>query len=143
MKEVIQVRHPRPGNAQCNREKWTKFEDSLKKLPTAFSERLDEDQRGRCVEKDSKVPWSEHLEERSSHPLKWSKGCRWNRFGGEGKDFRGGHVAFDMLKSLFRSTGRSPGGGNCHPLQYSCLESPMDRGVWGATVHGLQRVGHN
>ena len=27
--------------------------------------------------------------------------------------------------------GRSPGGGSGHPLQYSCLESPMDRGAWG------------
>ena len=32
--------------------------------------------------------------------------------------------------------GRSPGGGNGNPLQYSCLENPMDRGAWGATVHG-------
>ena len=30
---------------------------------------------------------------------------------------------------------RSPGGGHGNPLQYSCLENPMDRGVWGATVH--------
>ena len=29
----------------------------------------------------------------------------------------------------------SPGGGNGHPLQYSCLENPMDRGAWWATVH--------
>ena len=28
-----------------------------------------------------------------------------------------------------------PGGGNCNPLQYSCLENPMDRGAWQATVH--------
>ena len=41
--------------------------------------------------------------------------------------------------------GRSPGVGNGHPLQYSCLENPMDRGVWWATVHGLTwvRVGHD
>ena len=32
---------------------------------------------------------------------------------------------------------RSPGGGNGNPLQYSCLENPMDRGAWGATVHGV------
>ena len=32
-------------------------------------------------------------------------------------------------------SGRSPGGGNVNPLQDSCLESPMDRGVWWATVH--------
>ena len=32
---------------------------------------------------------------------------------------------------------RSPGGGNGNPLQYSCLENPMDRGTWRATVHGI------
>jgi len=32
---------------------------------------------------------------------------------------------------------RSPGGGPGNPLQYSCLESPMDRGAWRATVHGV------
>ena len=31
--------------------------------------------------------------------------------------------------------GRSPGGGHGNPLQYSCLENPMDRGAWQATVH--------
>ena len=29
------------------------------------------------------------------------------------------------------------------PLQYSCLENPMDRGAWWATVHGVQRVRHD
>ena len=33
--------------------------------------------------------------------------------------------------------GRSPGEGNSNPLQYSCLENPMDRGAWQATVHGI------
>ena len=33
--------------------------------------------------------------------------------------------------------GRSPGGGNGNPLQYSCLGNPMDRGAWQATVHGV------
>ena len=32
-------------------------------------------------------------------------------------------------------SGRSPGGGNSNPLQYSCLENPMDRGACGATDH--------
>ena len=36
--------------------------------------------------------------------------------------------------------GRSPGGGNGNPLQYSCLENPMDRGAWRATVHGITRA---
>ena len=33
--------------------------------------------------------------------------------------------------------GKSPGGGYGNPLQYSCLENPMDRGDWQATVHRL------
>ena len=33
--------------------------------------------------------------------------------------------------------GRSPGEGNGYPLQYSCLENPMNRGDWHATVHGV------
>ena len=33
--------------------------------------------------------------------------------------------------------GRSPGEGNCYPLQCSGLENPMDRGAWRATVHGV------
>ena len=36
-------------------------------------------------------------------------------------------------------SGRSPGGGNGNPLQYSCVGNPMDRGVWGATVHGVAK----
>ena len=36
--------------------------------------------------------------------------------------------------------GRSPGGGHGNPLQYSCLENPMDRGAWGLQFVGLQRV---
>ena len=32
-------------------------------------------------------------------------------------------------------SGRSPGGGHGNPPQYSCLENPMDRGAWQATVH--------
>ena len=35
--------------------------------------------------------------------------------------------------------GRSPGEGNGNPLQYSCLENPMDRGAWQATVHGFTK----
>ena len=38
---------------------------------------------------------------------------------------------------------RSPGGEHGNPLQYSCLENPMDRGAWGATVRGSQSVGHD
>ena len=36
-------------------------------------------------------------------------------------------------------SGRSPGEGNGNPLQYYCLENPMDRGAWQATVHGVAK----
>ena len=36
-------------------------------------------------------------------------------------------------------SGRSPGEGNGNPLQYSCLENPMDGGAWQATVHGVAK----
>ena len=36
--------------------------------------------------------------------------------------------------------GRSPGGGNGNPLQYSCLENTMDRRPWWATVHGCEEL---
>ena len=38
---------------------------------------------------------------------------------------------------------RYPGKGNGNPLQYSCLENPMDRGAWQAIVHDGARVGHD
>ena len=37
-------------------------------------------------------------------------------------------------------SGRSPGEGNDNPLQYSCLENPMDGGAWQATVHGVTEL---
>ena len=37
----------------------------------------------------------------------------------------------------------SPGEGHGSPLQFSCLENPMDREAWWATIHGVTRVGHN
>ena len=40
--------------------------------------------------------------------------------------------------ALIPGWGRSPGGGHGSPLQHSCLENPMDRGAWRATVCGLQ-----
>ena len=36
-------------------------------------------------------------------------------------------------------SGRSPGGGHGNPLQYSCLENPMDRGAWRAAVHRVTK----
>ena len=41
--------------------------------------------------------------------------------------------------SLIPGSGRSPGEGNGHPLQYSCLENSTDRGAWWAKVHGVAK----
>ena len=41
--------------------------------------------------------------------------------------------------SLILGLGRSPGGGNGNPLQYSCLEDSMDRGAWWATAHRVAK----
>ena len=41
---------------------------------------------------------------------------------------------------LIPGLGKSPGGGNGDPLQYSHLENSMDRGAWRATVHGVAKV---
>ena len=40
---------------------------------------------------------------------------------------------------LIPGSGRFPGEGNGNPLQYSCLENPMDRGAWWTTVHGVAK----
>ena len=40
---------------------------------------------------------------------------------------------------MIPGSGRSPEGGNDNPLQYSCLENPMDIGTWRVTVHGVTR----
>ena len=60
------------------------------------------------------------------------------------KDFPGGsdgkasaYSAGDL--GLIPGSGRSPGEGNGNPLQYSCLENPMDGGAWLATVHGVAK----
>ena len=45
---------------------------------------------------------------------------------------------------LIPGLGRFPGEGNGNPLQYSCLENPMDRGAWCRLLSvGSQRVGHD
>ena len=44
---------------------------------------------------------------------------------------------------LIPGSGGSPGAGNGNPLQYSCLENPVDRGALQATVNGVTRVGYN
>ena len=58
------------------------------------------------------------------------------------KGFPGGSDGKESVCSvrdlgLSPGLGRSPGEGNANPLQYSCLENPMDGGAWQATVHGV------
>ena len=47
-----------------------------------------------------------------------------------------------QMMCLIPASGRF-GEENGYPLQYSCLENPMDRGAWWATVYRVARVGHN
>ena len=53
------------------------------------------------------------------------------------------NIISESLSSVYLASvsglGRSPGEGNSYPLQYSCLENPMDRGAWQATVHGVAK----
>ena len=44
---------------------------------------------------------------------------------------------------LIPGSGRSPGGGNGNPPQYSCLEHSTDKGAWHVIVHGVQKIGHS
>ena len=55
--------------------------------------------------------------------------------GSEGKE--SAYSAWDL--GLIPGLGRSPEEGNGNPLQYSCLENPMDRGAWWATVHRVTK----
>ena len=66
----------------------------------------------------------------------------------EWQGFPGGSVVKNPLANagdtaLIPGLGRSPGVGNSNPLQYSCLENPMDRKAWQATAHGVARVGYD
>ena len=66
---------------------------------------------------------------------------------GESLDFPGGSDGKEFTcnaedSGLIPGSGRSSGEGNGYFLQYSCLENPIDRGVWQATIHGVARVGH-
>ena len=47
------------------------------------------------------------------------------------------------IQGLIPGSGRSPGEEHRDPLQYACLENPMDRGAWQTLVHGVYRLGHN
>ena len=62
----------------------------------------------------------------------------------QGLGFPGGSMGKESAcnagdSDLIPGSGRSPGGGHGHPLQYSCLENPVDRGAWQTTVHGVAK----
>ena len=61
----------------------------------------------------------------------------WNIFPGglDSKESAGNAGDLDLSPT----SGRSPGKGNSYPLQFSCLENPMDRGAWWATVHRVAK----
>ena len=50
------------------------------------------------------------------------------------------NVGDERDAGLIPGLGRSPRGGHGNPLQYSCLENPMDRGAWWATVHRVKEL---
>ena len=64
-----------------------------------------------------------------------------NKFGlSESCDSDGKESAFNVGDlGLMPGLGRSPGEGHGNPLQYFCLENPMDRGAWWATVQGMAK----
>ena len=72
-------------------------------------------------------------------------GGRWGRVSAEitlvGKDSRQGSSQCCSLRAGKRghASGRTPGGGHGNSLQYSCLENPMDGGVWWAAVHRITK----
>ena len=47
--------------------------------------------------------------------------------------------AYFMMDGSIPGSGKFPGEGHGSPFQYSCLENPMDRGAWRATVHGVMK----
>ena len=67
-----------------------------------------------------------------------SAGPTWNSGVQGGSEVKASASNTGDLGSIPES-GRSPGEGNVNPLQYSCLENPMDGGAWWATVHGVAK----
>ena len=73
--------------------------------------------------------------------------CRIDAFGHVDDENRGFHGGSNSKESacnarelgLMLESGRSPGEGHGNPLQYSCLDYPMDRGAWWSTVHRVTK----
>ena len=67
----------------------------------------------------------------------WRITCIWGFSGGSVGKEPACNVGDARDMGSIPGSGRSPGAGHGNPLQYSCLENPMDRGAWWATVHGV------
>ena len=76
------------------------------------------------------------------HSLLWSTWSKDFPDSSAGKDTTS-NTGVSGNMDLIPGSGRFPWGGNGNPLQYSCLENPMNRGAGGLQSIGLQRVGHD
>ena len=94
-----------------------------------------------CVSAGASFGWSEFLtpeaEARIQASVQINPRSSTSGFPG-GSDSKRICLQFRRL-AFMPGSGRSAGERNSNPLQYSCLESPMDRGAWQATVHGVRR----
>ena len=79
---------------------------------------------------------AKYLETYRNWLLFFTQTIKWG-FPGDSDGKEHAYKAGDL--GLTPGLGRSPGGGNGYPLQYSCLENPMDIGAWRATVHGVAK----
>ena len=69
----------------------------------------------------------------------WKMGGRFKREGTYGGSDGKESACHAGDPGLILGSGRSPEEGHGYPLQYSCLENPMDRGTWEGTVHGITK----
>ena len=119
--------NPMPGSEQMLNKHLSNKPMNEKTLCSGISSLLEE---GMVVRGVLSIAWQPHL---WSWAAEDSRGSYFERSpsGSTGKEpsAKAGDVG------LIPGWGRCPGEGNGNPLQYSCLENPMDRGTWQATVH--------
>ena len=113
------------------------------------SQRVGHDQSD--VAQDISLHWASQVPQLAKNPPSgfnsWVSKIRWRKDristavllgfsgGSDGKQFSSTEGDLGLIPRLVRS----PGGGHGNPLQYSCLENPVDRGVWQAIVHGVTK----
>ena len=68
---------------------------------------------------------------------RWLPSCWVSQRAQQVKNPPAGEQTQERCAGLIPGSGRSSGEGNGNPLQYSCLENSIDRGIWRATVHGV------